>query len=574
MSAQYDSSILAESQSDPDHPQFEFTSRKVVSVPDINNGQYSANTIDFDLNSLAANNQFIDWRAAYVSIPLIMTVSGHTTAVTTVIVANPSANPPVVGSTTTTYTNNNQKQLFAASLKSCTANLIHSMSVQLNNNTLIPITPFSNLMVNYKMLHEYSLDDVHNKGSVIGMSKLSPESQSYQSTLPSARGIGSINNKVKEDALFDPDTGYSFLQNKERLERMKRSSFYDKSTENASMMKSTLLNDTMKDGVQVSSDGLVVYQILATIKMDQLHDYFEKVGLIKNSNYRMIFHTNANSSCTLSLTNKLISDVSISSPNKTLPFQVSPIDEGLPVINTTSSIVVKLDVVKSSVTSLGVAKEYKHPQTQCRMYVPLVSMNAELESIYLKDNVKTVLFNDFHVYNSGNLSNIGKNATVNTLLSNGLTRIRRLIVMPFLNAKSNGNKGFGPMESCFCDEPSTLASPYLHIDDFNVTLSNVNVYPQNIKYNFEHFLNEIHSDGSLGAGLNGQMSSGLINQQTFDTYPHLVVNLERKSKSGDDVPQSIGLTFKNASSFTVDYTVIIEYQREVHIDKSTGMIII
>jgi hypothetical protein len=143
MSAQYDSSILAESQSDPDHPQFEFTSRKVVSVPDINNGQYSANTIDFDLNSLSSNNQFIDWRAAYVSIPLIMTVSGYSTAVTTVVAADPSTTPPTPETTTTTYTDNTQKQLFAASLKSCTANLIHSMSVQLNNNTLIPITPFS-----------------------------------------------------------------------------------------------------------------------------------------------------------------------------------------------------------------------------------------------------------------------------------------------------------------------------------------------------------------------------------------------------------------------------------------------
>ena len=72
MSSQYDTSILAESQADPDTPQFEFTSRKNVWVPDINQGQYSANTIDFDLNSLAANNQFIDWRPAYLTIPLIM----------------------------------------------------------------------------------------------------------------------------------------------------------------------------------------------------------------------------------------------------------------------------------------------------------------------------------------------------------------------------------------------------------------------------------------------------------------------------------------------------------------------
>ena len=194
-----------------------------------------------------------------------------------------------------------------------------------------------------------------------------------------------------------------------------------------------------------------------------------------------------------------------------------------------------------------------------------IPKRLELESIYLKDNVKTVLFNDFHVYTSGNLRNVAANSSVNTLLSKGLTRIKRLIVIPFLNA-----------------EASTLSPPYFHIDDFNVHLNNVNIYSQNIdfnvqlniKYNFENFLNEIQLDSNLGAGLNDQMSSGLINQQVFNKYPSLIVNLERKNKFKDIVPQSIGLTFKNASSFKVDYTVIIEYQRKVHLDRSTGMIII
>ena len=564
MSEAYDQSLLQESLEGPSETSFDFLSRNHVWVPDQNNGSYSANTIDFDLNSLATNNQYADYKGAFLEVPLTLTVSADAT---------------VIGQTAEAV----KAQVFAASMKNNICNLIHSMSIMLNNNTLIPITPFNNLMVQYKMLHSYSLDDLHNYGSVMGMSKLSPETQSYSSSV-SNEGLGSVNTQIRDDGEFLPSEGYLFRQNKERLARMKRSSFYASSDQNATMMTSDHLTKTYKDGVAVSKAGLIVYHVLATIRLDCLHDYFDKCGLIKNSNYRMVFHTNANSSCSLTVNGGSIKKATVVTPNRTLPFQVSPIgliadDTGFPVANLVADNVVQ---VKLSVVKCDIDSTYNHPMTQCRMYVPLLTMEPSLETKYLSDPVKTVLFRDFQVFNAGNLSGIPSGNSVNTLLTNGLTRIRKVLIFPFLAASSNGftdvsgtvANTFGPMESPFCDEPSTLASAYCSIDDYNIKLSNVNVYHANIKYNFEHFLHEVHSDGNISSGLNAGLSSGLINQQTWDTYPHIVSNITRKNEASDDVPQSISLTFKNSSKFTVDYTVIVEYEREVKLNKATGMLVI
>jgi hypothetical protein len=562
MSQERDNAILRETQEGPDASEFNFHKRNLMSVPDINQGSYVANTIDFNLDSLATTNKYVNWKGSFLTVPLVLTVSTD-------------AGAGVLGADADSI----RQQIFAASMKNNTANLIHSMSIALNQNPVVTIQGFNNLMFQYKMLHSYSLDDVHNSGSAMGFGPLSAASQSFEDAIAPG-GYGVSNNQIKADAAFDPANGYTFRQNKERLKRMMKTSFYDASTENAKMMDAGYANKQYKDNVKHSGAGLIVYHVLATIRMDLLHDYFDKVGLIRNSNYRMTFNTNANSSASFVVNAGALKSVSVQSPNRTLPFMVSPIDisgnsTGFPIASVVCDITVKVEltIVKGSSTA------YNHPMGQCQMNLELFTMDPDVETKYLADPVKTILFSDYKVYNSGALANVAPGADINFLMETGLTRVRKLLIFPFITGTSvsnpdTANKGINAMESPFSEDCSNLASAYCSIDNFNVELGGENLYNRNIKYGFEHFLYEVHSDGNISSGLNPGLSSGLIDRETWDTYPHITVNLNRKSKVADDVAQAIKLNFSNSSKYTCDYVALICYEKEVQLNKATGMIII
>ena len=552
MSDSYDKSILEDTLHDSaeDDTNFDFINKKVLVYRDINQGSYPANTIDMDLGGAAGNNLYIDWLSAYLHIPMVLEIT---------------ATAGIIGQSAQAIA----EQVFAASFKNNHCNLINSMRIEMNNNELVGTKNFNNLMCQYDMLSSYSLDAVDNYGSVLNFSKLSPESQSFNATIGQS-GLGSVNTSINE-AVFDTSANPYDLANKGRRDRMKTTSFYPGSTANAEMLPANYLSDTARDGVVISEADKIVYQVMAKIPMAQLHPWFEKVGMVRNSNYRMIFNTNINSTATLTIdSGGNLTKTEVSSPNQVLPFQLSPLNAGLPVkAGTAGTIVAKLSIVKGA--------NHSHPITQCTMNLPMYQMKPALEDKYLSQRVKKVVFKDYTVFSGGNFQGIGPSGLVNTHLTNGLNQIRKIIIMPFYSQNRgtvvDGNgTDYSVMNSPWADEPSTLCSPYCPITDFNVQLGGVNIYPQDIKFGYQHFLHEIHNDdGSVTSGLNPGCSSGLINEETYATYPFVVVNIARKVASQDFVTESINLSFKNGGKRRVDYLVFVEHMRTVAVDKATGL---
>jgi hypothetical protein len=122
----------------------EFVEKQYLYVNDNNNGSY-AGQIVLDTTSLSNCGSYINWSEAFLAIPLVLQAEGSATAITA--------------------TNSLD---YLMGLKSGFWNILHSMSVEFNNGSIIQQTPFLNVFCSFKNLTSWSNDDVKNWGAVCG----------------------------------------------------------------------------------------------------------------------------------------------------------------------------------------------------------------------------------------------------------------------------------------------------------------------------------------------------------------------------------------------------------------------
>jgi hypothetical protein len=186
--------------------------------------------------------------------------------------------------------------------------------------------------------------------------------------------------------------------------------------------------------------------------------------------------------------------------------------------------------------SLKVVKNgvYSHAKSQCRLYIPVYTFNPTFEKQYLSLGQKTVLYEDVYIQN---VKNVAPGNAFQVLLTNSLSRMKRLVIVPMLSAHaaSNGELIPAPQESCFSSEPSTCSPCF--IKDFNVQLSGSNVYQQNIQFKYEHFLNELNGAYGVNGNLETGICSSLISMADYNAnLGYLTVDLSRRYEY-DEEPQ-------------------------------------
>lgn len=146
--------------------------KSVVYQTDMNNLSYSSGQIMLDTSSLSNSGKWASYSEGTLVVPLVMALTPT--------------------STITGWDTNNA--VFAAGLKNSWTTLIHSLSVEYNNSTVIQLTPFSNIYLHYKMLTSMSLDDQEKLGAVTNFYKDTSDSWSYSATA-TADGKGESNNR-------------------------------------------------------------------------------------------------------------------------------------------------------------------------------------------------------------------------------------------------------------------------------------------------------------------------------------------------------------------------------------------
>jgi hypothetical protein len=330
--------------------------------------------------------------------------------------------------------------------------------------------------------------------------------------------------------------------------------------------------------------------------------------LTKNMYMRLIINTHTQCYSSIPMTGTTTpyfgttAGMTTGSQYNTVPYMISPLSN-----NTTTGrglLVENATGVTRLYASIGIAKGYTAPGatvsmssystgiTTCRVYVPTYTLSPQEEIRYLNSvPQKTIKYIDRQVYYGSNMLNIQSGGTVNAILTNGISRLKGLLIIPQISATVHGGTLTGttfasantfipstlgtPMQSPFSSSPGTCA-PFARITNFNVALSGVNWYQSNVNYGFEQFQNEIrHAHSHNGGEIIGS-SSGLLTKSDWENaYGYIYVNLDRRpDQSSDDTSRSVQITFTNASSITLDYYVVLYYQREITIATATGALVI
>ena len=548
---------------------FQFESRQYVWISDQNSGSYPNGQLTFDLSSIANSGKYVDFSQSYLTIPLVMHLNQ-------------------------TSVNSKGENSWALSLKNGFHQLINSISVEITNCQVVSLTSFSNLDINYKLISKSSFEDAQNLQTTMGFTKDTAESISYRGQA-SATGLGELNNVIA-DALFTPTNVYggALNVNKGRQQRMVNTSFNPNDTKAANFCNQSSCNSVAKNYCNLSTSAAAtdtLYYITATIPLRFLHDIFVKLPLSKGIYMRLIVNTNTQCISTIGTTYAAgpiynFATVSTSSQNGVFPCMISPIaaaEAGSGFNTTTASDTVKvgLGICKSPISATQV-----HPtMSQCRIYCCMYSMSPPYEEAYLLSTpTKKVLYNDILSFQ---VLNIAPQGTVSQILTNGISRLRYLLIHPVLSATVNGTATLlnastytagiavgSTMNSPFSSCPGTTC-PFCFVSNFNVLISGTNLYQSSLNYGFEHWLQENRSSNAVNGGLSHGLSSGIISQQEYEAgYGFIYCDLSRKiSQSSDDISRSVQLVFTNASNLMTDYYCILGYEREIVISTSTGALV-
>ena len=135
-----------------------FVKKDWVSILDNMNGNYASNQSVIDTSQLSNSNKWINYREAYLTMPL------------TLCLATTGTFAPQSAATSVDY---------GVGLKNSYFSMIHSLSVDLGGSTICQTTPYQSLWNNFKLLTTLSYQDLLTLGPSIGFYPDNSSSWSY-----------------------------------------------------------------------------------------------------------------------------------------------------------------------------------------------------------------------------------------------------------------------------------------------------------------------------------------------------------------------------------------------------------
>jgi hypothetical protein len=554
-----------------------FVKKDWVSILDNQNSVYSSNQCVIDTSQLSNSNKWISYRESYLTIPMLLSLTQS---------AN-SAN--FLASLTAKSAD------YSISLKNWYGSIIHSISVDLGGTTIVQQTPFQSLWNNFKLLTTLSYQDLLTIGPSIGFYPDNSSSWTYFPTA-NAGGLGVSNNNnafvapvVNTTANSHESFNNGFYQrqrawnfNVAGLSAPTAPAFSSLVTQGNLQLiyKSSILQPVIPGAA--GARGLWQAQIVATVFLRHLHEFFNKIPLSKGVFMKITMNLN-NTTTNVTVVQgagAAATSLTQSSANSSFPLGgVCPIlfasgntGNGMANLITsgeTVSLFASLYVGSkcyetNAVAAGGAASGYVNNVT---LTAPSYTFNPVYEQAYLSSPVKKIDYADIYQYQ---VLNILKNANFNNLITNGIAGIKSVLVIPYHSAVTAVNGGISPLQSCF-DTAGSTTSPLTYLSNFNVVISGQNAIYNSQRYTYEQFLNQLNGQNGVNGGQVDGMSSGLISQLDFESmYNFYYINVERCLPSEKGVSKSVNIIGQNMSEVAIDLYVFIEYGVSISINVYTG----
>jgi hypothetical protein len=209
--------------------------------------------------------------------------------------------------------------------------------------------------------------------------------------------------------------------------------------------------------------------------------------------------------------------------------------------------------------------------------VPAYTFNPVFEQAYLSIGIKKIIYSDIYQFQYSN--QIGAGGTFNFLVTNGISNIKSVLVLPFISKGTStniplgqdGNMGLLPFQSPFDPAGGGPTSPYVQFTQFNVQVSGMNMIYNTEKYSYEHYANQFKGVNGVEGGMcDGQMSGLVGYKDWFAEYNYYYVNCARMLPLEESVPKSINILGTSCSVKPIDLYVFVEYGCEISVDLTSG----
>lgn len=144
-----------------------FVDKQWLYVNDSNNGSYTGQIV-IDSTTLSNSGSYIGWSESFLQVPLVLQAES------------------------TPLNVNDDKFDFGMALKSGYWQLIHSMSVEFNNGSVVQQTPFLNVFSSFKNLTSWSDNDLRCWGKITGFAPDTADSWVFNSAVAAANALNGL----------------------------------------------------------------------------------------------------------------------------------------------------------------------------------------------------------------------------------------------------------------------------------------------------------------------------------------------------------------------------------------------
>jgi len=571
-----------------------FIKKEWINILDQQNGNYQGNQCIIETSALSNSNKFMNYREAYIAMPLLLTLS-NTSAATADMA-------PATAGTSLDY---------VMGLKNFYGSMIHSFTVDFQGTTIVQQTPFTSMYNCFKLLTTLSWNEVYSFGSQIGFYPDDPLSWTFIDT-PSATALDGkgtcVNTNLSTTGQFAPTTGafniYSsgagnigFLQRQQFIN-------FDLLGVPVTGTYSALLPETSvktmwknyisqkRNANAGTTVGVIQISVMATIYLRHLHSFFDKIPLAKGIFMKLTFNLN-NTSCVVSkATNATPAASSLTVTSVTTavggvnPLMIASSRTGCGSVSlnsgttsTTSTYIASvavggrvLDTSQANITGVGT----NNLASNVYLYIPAYTFNPIYESVMLSSPIKEIKYKDLYLYQ---INNVVSGGTINSLLTNGVSGLCEIVIIPFHSSSAGTTNGHPLADVCpvyqspFDTAGCGTTSPLCHINQFQVVVSGQNaIYNTQQHASIEQYNHHLKGVNAINGNLTEGIGSGLINSLGFDNlYCYYTVNLSRMLPVEEQVPKSVIVQGLNASGKSCDYFCFISYSTSIKISILEGV---
>ena len=560
-----------------------FVKKDWLNILDNQNGSYQGNQSVVDTSQLANSNKYMNYREAYLAVPMVLTAVSGTAGSFLV-------QPATAGGATSAD--------YVFGLRNWFGSIIHSFTLDYNGTTIIQQTPYCSMYNCFKLMTTLSMADVEINGADMGFYPDNPLSFGFASstaspTVPTTAttgneaGLGTYNNTIVGAFQVVSGAFANYLPFNDGLLARQRYIAFDPdgigggTTTTAGqpytqLISTTALNQQYKGYINLKSSTTIQYSIMATIHLKHIHNFFQNVPLLKGVFMKMTLNLNQTSLTITSSTGTAIwgasavatgSRVAVSSAlGGVSPIMISSDQaQAGSVLNVAGTTVVSIAVGNKPVLSTQSSLVSSALPTSIQLYVPAYTFNPQYEDAYLSSPVKKIVYTDIYQYQF----NIGQGANFNQLITNGIANIKSVLVIPYFTQEENC--GLQPYQSPFDDAGAGTTSPLCLLTNFNVVVAGQNMIYNTQQRSYEQFLHQLRGCNSVNADMTDGLTSGLINKLGFESKQcFYYVDCSRMLPVEEAVPKSVSIIGTSSSLRSLQCFVFIEYGVEVSVDVLTG----